>query len=234
MRTELNRMNRLQKTMIDRINYVRMHLALLLHGQKYQQVDDNAHSGCRVPFCQFGRKLWRHIATCTQQTGSCAEPYCRVSREMLKHWEICSKSQKPCRMCTPLRTAKRKSSTNHQVPNCQTSRYLIRHYKECSSTDSCKKCQIPNSLKRKLYGPQNLTIKRRSALLRHSCCCRNKTCTNPMCVKMKRALTHTNICRAKLSDSIVCREIATFCLRHAISCTEKDCILSDVMSFENS
>lgn len=211
--------------MIDKINYVRMHLALLLHGQKYQQVDDNTHSECRVPFCQFGRKLWRHIETCTQQTGSCVEPYCRVSREMLKHWEICSKSQQFCRMCTPLRATKRKPSKKLQVPNCRTSRNLIRHYKECSSADGCKKCKIPNYLKGKLCGIRNSAKKRHSTLLKHSCCCRDKACENPMCIKMKRALTHTNVCQTKRSDSMVCHEIAIFCLHHTIACTEKDCIL---------
>lgn len=223
--------------MTKRINYVRMHLALLLHGQKYQQVDDETHSECRVPFCQFGRKLWRHVGTCsaTQETGACTEPYCRVSREMLKHWEICSKSQKFCRMCTPLRIAKRKQSTAKlQVPNCRASRSLVRHYKECSSMDNCKKCKYPNYLKRKLHGTQMLAMKRHSALLKHSCCCRDKKCANPMCIKMKRALTHTNVCQTKRADSMVCRDIATFCLRHTISCTEKHCILSDAMSNADS
>lgn len=236
MRTELSRMNRLQQMMIERINYVRMHLALLLHGQKYQKVDDATHRECRVPFCQFGRKLWRHIDACTQEIGLCSEPYCRVSREMLRHWEICSKSQRFCRMCTPLRAAKRKRrpSKKVQVPNCRTSRELVRHYKECSSMDSCPKCKIPNYLKGKLMGLRPMPKKRHSMLLKHSCRCRDKTCENPMCIKMKRALTHTNVCRTKCSESMVCREIAIFCLQHTVACTEKECILTNAIDSSDS
>lgn len=208
-----------------------MHLALLLHGQKYQKVDDEAHSGCRVPFCQFGRKLWRHIEACTEEAGPCTEPYCRVSREMLKHWEICSKSRQFCRMCTPLRVTKRKRvpSKKVHVPNCRTTRNLICHYKECTSKDSCPKCKLPNYLKGKLYGQRTMPKRRHSMLLKHACVCRDKKCENPMCIKMKRALTHTNVCQTKCSGSMVCREIAIFCLHHTIACTQPDCILTNAI-----
>lgn len=233
MRTETSQVNRLQQIMTDRINHMRKHLALMLHAKKYQNVTETAHADCRVPFCQSGRKLWHHIVKCTgtPEADSCTEPYCRVSREMLKHWELCSKAQKLCPMCSPLRMPKRRQpqSNKLQAPNCRTSRETIRHYKDCNATNDCEMCKIPNYLKRKANGIRRLAKKRHSTLLKHSCCCRDKTCKNPMCIKMKRALTHTNVCQTMCSDSMLCREIVMFCLHHAISCTEKNCILLDEM-----
>ena len=76
---------------------------------------------------------------------------------------------------------------------------------------------------------RHIQVKRRvchSALLKHSCRCQDRTCQIPMCIKMKRVLTHTNMCQGKTAESMVCQEIATFCLNHTIVCTQKDCILS--------
>lgn len=227
---QANASDRMQ-IMSDRINHVRMHLALLLHAQKYQHVADNAHTNCIVHFCAFGRKLWKHITTCKQQTVACTEQYCRVSRDMMAHWDACSKAQNFCRMCTPLRIAKQRVKDRRnkpELPNCREARDLIQHYKECISSDgSCKLCKFLICIKRLPYGPYGLSKwQRHSVLLKHSCCCRDLSCKNPMCIKMKRVLTHTNVCQTKRSDSMVCLEIVRFCLRHTISCTEKKCILS--------
>lgn len=210
----------------DKATKVRMQLAVLLHAQKYQQVDDIAHKGCAVPFCQIGRDVWKHIKTCTQETN-CSEPRCKVSREILTHWELCSKSQLYCKVCTPLKVAKQKQPKKLNVPNCQTSRHLVRHYKDCASMD-CKQCEVLRRLKRRACGTRSLLNHRvcHSGLLKHSCRCQDKTCKIPMCIKMKRALAHTSVCRMKSADTLVCQEIAIFCLNHSITCTEHNCILA--------
>lgn len=203
------------------------------HFDSYAFTKSITKCDCRVPFCQFGRKLWRHIDACTKtkEVGLCSVPYCRISREMLKHWEICSKSQRFCRMCTPLRTARKRKrpSKKVQVPNCRASRELVRHYKECSSKDSCPKCKIPNYLKGKMNGLRTIPKKRHSMLLKHACRCHDRTCRNPMCIKLKRAAIHCSVCQTECSESTVCREISIFCLQHTIACTEKDCILTSAV-----
>lgn len=210
--------------MIDYYN--RKRLALLLHARKYQHVDDNAHNNCHVVNCQFARNIWRHITTCTH--SACTNPQCAYSRNIIEHWEQCAKPY-DCGLCSPLRPPKpepeKEPPKKFELPDCRTARHLISHYKNCSSIgDSCEMCEIANDLRRKSKGLRQL--KRHSTLLKHSCCCRDKTCKNPMCIKMKRTLTHTNVCRTTCSESMVCREIAVFCLHHSISCTEPDCILS--------
>lgn len=227
MRNNLLGMTRAQQIIhADKATKVRMQLAVLLHAQKYQQVDDNAHKGCNVPFCQIGRDVWKHIKTCTQEID-CSEPRCKVSREILTHWEMCSKSQLYCKVCTPLKVAKQKQPKKLNVPDCQTSRNLIRHYKDCTSMD-CKRCEVLRRLKRRLYGSRHLLNQRvcHSGLLKHSCRCQDKSCKIPMCIKMKRALTHTNVCRSMSPDTMVCQGIAIFCLNHSITCTEPNCILA--------
>lgn len=227
MRNNLIGMTRAQQIInADKATKVRMQLAVLLHAQKYQLVDDNDHKGCTVPFCQIGRDVWKHIKTCTDEIN-CSEPRCKVSREILSHWDLCSKNHLYCKVCTPLKVFKEKYTRKFEVPDCRTSKNLIRHYKECTLMD-CKRCDVLKRLKRRGYGPHSLPNQRicHSGLLKHSCRCQDRTCKNPMCIKMKRALTHTNVCRLIGSTSTICQEIAIFCLNHSIACTQPNCILS--------
>lgn len=226
MRNEPNEVSPLQQIMnADKATKVRMQLAILLHAQKYQHIDDSNHRECQVPFCQIGRVIWKHIKICTPE-HQCTEPRCKISREILSHWEICSKNQLYCKVCTPLKVAKLKHSKRIEVPNCWTARNLIRHYKMCKLAD-CKRCKISKYIKRRICGPGIVPNQRvcHSGLLKHSCRCYDKTCQNPMCIKMKRVLVHTNLCRMKRPEPMLCREIILFCLNHSVTCTAHDCIL---------
>lgn len=174
----------------------------------------------------IGRDVLRHITNCKLEEN-CSDARCKTSRQILSHWELCSKTQLYCKVCSPLKVVKFRKSKRFEVPDCLAARAIIDHYKECTSME-CERCNNVKDLRRKVYGSRGL-VKRRichSALLKHSCRCQDRTCQIPMCIKMKRVLTHTNICQGKTAQSMVCQDIATFCLNHAIVCTEKDCILS--------
>lgn len=227
MRNDPSGMNQLQSILnADKVFKVRLQLAVLLHAQKFQLVDDSMHTRCKVPFCKTGRDVWRHIQSCTVDSD-CSEPKCKVSRQILAHWDLCSKNQLYCKVCTPLKTMKFGKSKRIEIPDCHTARNLISHFKQCAAFD-CERCESVNELKRKVCGSRALMKQKvnHSALLKHCCRCLDRQCNNSMCLKMKRVRTHTNICRCNTSDSLICQEIATFCLNHCISCTEKDCILS--------
>lgn len=206
----------------------RIRLAVLLHARnQHQHTDYDAHVQCSVPYCQAGRDVWKHISNCMLETD-CSQPHCKSSRQILAHWEKCSKNQFYCKVCTPLKLAIKKKTRKIQVPDCWSSRDLISHYKECTLMH-CERCKVIKVLNGNVCSSRSL-IKRRvchSGLLKHSCRCQDRTCKIPMCMKMKRVLTHTNICRQSNSNSLLCQEIATFCLNHSIVCTEKDCILSN-------
>lgn len=209
---------------IDKAVTNRMQLVVLLHVQKYQDEADILHIGCKIPFCYLARAVWRHMVRCKLKIA-CPDFKCRSSHQILAHWDSCRLNKSSCTICDPLKKGKymRKRYT---VPDCVAARASIDHFKNCTSVD-CKRCDNIVDFRRKALKSRGFGARGpiRSALLNHSCRCQDRTCRNPMCIKMKRVLTHTNMCQSKTTQSMVCQEISTFCLSHTIVCTEKDCIL---------
>lgn len=115
-----------------------------------------------------------------------------------------------------------------ELPDCIASRKLISHFKD-DSLRKCSHCRRIMLSKFRRFGAQYFTPKQQrchSALLKHSCHCQDPTCTNPMCLKMKRAIGHTTVCRNKDPHALLCREISAFSLNHMLVCTQSDCILA--------
>lgn len=201
-------------------------LILLLHAHKCQKL----RRDCSLPHCKTMKEVLNHMTNC-EVNKDCLVAHCSSSRQIISHWKNCKRPN--CSVCSPIKNHNKGNNSSSRntinVPDCFTSRNLIRHYKDCISMD-CKQCEDLRRLKRKKLGSKSFFNQRvyHSGLLKHSCRCTDRTCQNPMCIKMKRVLTHTNVCKTKNANTIVCREIATFCLNHSITCTEKDCILSPI------
>lgn len=114
-----------------------------------------------------------------------------------------------------------------QQPDCVAARKLINHFKE-ESLRNCKQCRRMMVNKYQRFAPRYFIRKqerKHSALLKLACRCQDRLCKNPMCLKMKRAIAHTNGCRNKDPYALLCQEMATFFMDHMAVCTQKDCIL---------
>lgn len=172
------------------------------------------------------REVVTHIRQSRNCTANCSVPFCKPSRRILYHWKNCTRPD--CAVCSPYKRP-------HQRENCliRRTRNLVRHYKECSWAN-CGMCSVSIYLKQKLCGTRDLIrtcrLKNKrdyqSAFVNHSCHCANSACANPMCIIMKRALAHINACQkiTKRTDSKLCQEVFTFCVRHINICSEPDCI----------
>lgn len=211
----------------DKISTTRMQLTVLLHVLLVEDLDENTHRRiCKMPFCQSGQAIIRHIKTCTA-ANDCLTVNCKLSRELLAHWEDCKHSDVNCEVCTPVKKSLNDRLDSLRIPDsCRAARKLITHYKDCTSV-FCRHCEQVDSLKKKVCGTNAFSPSKmkHSGLLFHCCRCEDRACKNPMCIKMKQVLTHTNVCQCK-TPNLICRKISLFCIQHCIGCNERDCILS--------
>lgn len=184
-------------------------------------------SRCTRKKCKSMREVVNHIRQSRNCTANCSVPFCKPSRRILYHWKNCTRSD--CAVCSPYKRQHRENCLVRRTLN------LVRHYKECSWAN-CGMCSVSIYLKQKLCGTRDLIrtcrLKNKrdyqSAFVNHSCHCANanSACPNPMCIIMERALAHLSTCQKipKRTDSKLCQEVFTFCVRHINICSEPDCI----------
>lgn len=216
----VNMINRKAQQNCDNAMKMRFQLRLLLHVRN----SSSSPHACAMPQCDIIRAIYRHMEKCADHI--CPAPGCQISRKLLCHWDVCGKMRQFCEVCTPLRSTELKLPHLEGQPDCVTARKLIQHYKECTLLE-CEHCSVLIGSRIRRFGARHVVRRkiRSSALLKHSCRCQDKACRIPMCLKMKRFIAHTNVCRSQDADSLLCREMATFCINHMITCTENDCIL---------
>lgn len=57
--------------------------------------------------------------------------------------------------------------------------------------------------------------------LSHACKCRNAGCEIPACLKMKRVVGHTRLCKLKaMGGCSICKQLCNLCIVHAKLCRE--------------
>lgn len=87
--------------------------------------------------------------------------------------------------------------------------------------------ESPNDMKQ--TNPQEArkqSIQRCIQSLVHACRCMDQTCRQPSCLKMKRVVAHTKICKRKTNGGCpICKQLIALCCYHAKHCTEVKCLV---------
>lgn len=87
--------------------------------------------------------------------------------------------------------------------------------------------ESPNDLKQ--TNPQEArkqSIQRCIQSLVHACRCTESQCRQPSCMKMKRVVAHTKICKRKTNGGCpICKQLIALCCYHAKHCNEVKCLV---------
>lgn len=87
--------------------------------------------------------------------------------------------------------------------------------------------ESPNDLKQ--TNPQEArkqSIQRCIQSLVHACRCQEQQCRQPSCLKMKRVVAHTKICKRKTNGGCpICKQLIALCCYHAKHCNEAKCLV---------
>jgi E1A/CREB-binding protein len=71
---------------------------------------------------------------------------------------------------------------------------------------------------------RNEAVKRCIQSLVHACQCRDANCRRPTCLKMKRVVQHTKLCkRRQTTNCPVCKQLIALCCYHAKHCNLAVC-----------
>uniref|UniRef100_S4RJD3 histone acetyltransferase n=1 Tax=Petromyzon marinus TaxID=7757 RepID=S4RJD3_PETMA len=71
---------------------------------------------------------------------------------------------------------------------------------------------------------RRLSIQRCIQSLVHACQCLNANCSLPSCLKMKRVVQHTRVCKRKTNGGCpICKQLIALCCFHAKHCQENKC-----------
>ncbi|XP_044749866.1 CREB-binding protein isoform X2 [Coccinella septempunctata] len=129
--------------------------------------------------------------------------------------------------------------------NCKAHVETRYHCKVCDDFDLCLQCYEkdghPHKMEKlgfdlddgsspsdsKLANPneaRKLSIQRCIHSLVHACQCRDANCRLTSCLKMKRVVTHTKMCKRKTNGGCpICKQLIALCCYHAKHCTETKC-----------
>lgn len=70
------------------------------------------------------------------------------------------------------------------------------------------------------------SIQRCIQSLVHACRCVDQTCPQPSCLKMKRVVSHTKVCKRKTNGGCpICKQLIALCCYHAKHCKEIKCLV---------
>lgn len=70
------------------------------------------------------------------------------------------------------------------------------------------------------------SIQRCIQSLVHACRCVDQACPQPSCMKMKRVVSHTKICKRKTNGGCpICKQLIALCCYHAKHCKEIKCLV---------
>lgn len=87
--------------------------------------------------------------------------------------------------------------------------------------------ESPNDLKQ--TNPQEArkqSIQRCIQSLVHACRCQEQQCRQPSCIKMKRVVAHTKVCKRKTNGGCpICKQLIALCCYHAKHCNEAKCLV---------
>ncbi|KAL3266918.1 hypothetical protein HHI36_011068 [Cryptolaemus montrouzieri] len=131
--------------------------------------------------------------------------------------------------------------------NCKAHVETRYHCKVCDDFDLCLQCYEkdghPHKMEKlgfdlddgsspsdsKLANPneaRKLSIQRCIHSLVHACQCRDANCRLTSCLKMKRVVTHTKVCKRKTNGGCpICKQLIALCCYHAKHCTETKCLV---------
>ena len=72
------------------------------------------------------------------------------------------------------------------------------------------------------------SVKKCIQSLVHAVSCRDANCRRPTCLKMKRVVQHTKVCkRRQTTNCPVCKQLIALCCFHAKHCTAPVCLVSE-------
>lgn len=177
-------------------------------------------SACKYSNCQMIKDVLRHMRSC-RLGADCKTPLCIECHQLVAHFNKCVSLE--CPVCKNIRRiAWRRRENQYCAKSCE----MIQHYKQCALAN-CASCKCVNELRPARTPDIERRAPRREAMLAHACRCRDRGCRQPMCIKIRRVVGHTKVCNGKTTNSAICREVFSFCCRHAIVCRDVNCVITD-------
>lgn len=175
---------------------------------------------CKYVNCPMMKDILNHMKTC-RAGNSCTLPSCIECNELMAHFKNCNNLE--CPVCEKLRYIAWKKAENRF---CANSYEMITHYKTCAVI-SCALCKYMHRMKNAPPRFIDLNQKSREKSVARACQCRDRKCIHPICIKIRRVISHSKVCNRRSNSSAICREVFTFCCKHAVFCKEPHCVLAD-------
>lgn len=180
-------------------------------------------STCKYSNCQMIKNVLRHMRLCRLGTD-CKTPLCVECHQLVAHFNKCVNLE--CPVCKNIRRiAWRQRENQYCAKSCE----VIQHYKQCALIN-CSCCKYMHQLKPTRTRLAERDAPKREVLLAHACRCQDRSCRQPMCIKIRRVISHTKVCNGKTNNSAICREVFSFCCQHAIVCRDANCVITDSYS----
>ncbi|KAI6240900.1 Histone acetyltransferase [Aphelenchoides fujianensis] len=164
-----------------------------------------------------------------------------LSKARDEHWEFSSMRRakySTLNFCHALHNQENKDIATYTCNKCGNNDGKW-HCTVCDDYDLCGKCYDEIGHEHKMeevkqlievdksnesHNARNESVKKCIQSLVHACQCRDANCRRPTCLKMKRVVQHTKICkRRQTTNCPVCKQLIALCCYHAKHCNLAQC-----------
>ncbi|KAI6195786.1 hypothetical protein M3Y94_01029000 [Aphelenchoides besseyi] len=199
-------------------------LLLVLHAQKCQQSEVGPSTQCSLRNCGAMKSTLDHIQQCNDH-HSCTFSHCSRTKKIMSHWENCC--EEDCKLCKTARNSDVSELLNMSQTATDFNILSLVDSSSSSNVEACRDCgsnddkQFCNDCTHK---SRNESVEKCTQSLVHACQCQDADCHHLHCMKMKRVVQHTKLCkRRQTMNCSLCKQLIAICCYHAKHCNLADC-----------